>query len=383
MLEPRLRFTLDGSPELEQHLADLCQAVEKGVDALVPRRQLEGLVLGGGYGRGQGGVIKAPEGDRPYNDLEFYVFLRGVRLWNEARYSASFQALGERLSHRAGLHVEFKLDSLSRLRRSGITMFSYDLVSGHRIISGQKDLFRGCEHHLRATSVPPIEATRLLFNRCTGLLLAKERLNRLKLGDEDTDFVTRNLAKAKLALGDALLAAFGQYHWNCLERLQRLRAFSLVPGPSWLPQVKDHHRAGVEFKLHPGPAPVDEDLAKTHREICALALEEWLWLESRRLQNDFLGVREYALSRVRKCPETASWRNFLLTAKIFGPRALFARLSRRYPRERLLNTLPLFLSGEITSTPELLQHAQTQLNTRASDWAGLISAYKRIWAGYG
>ena len=34
----------------------------------------------------------------------------------------------------AGLHVEFKIDSLERFRHGPITMFSYDLVSGHKPI---------------------------------------------------------------------------------------------------------------------------------------------------------------------------------------------------------------------------------------------------------
>ncbi|HEY1489475.1 MAG TPA: glycosyltransferase family 2 protein, partial [Verrucomicrobiae bacterium] len=201
-----LRFTMDGSDALEKHLTHICEKVLGGVRGLIPEHKLEALVLGGGYGRGQGGVLKTNSGDAPYNDLEFYVFLRGNRVLNERKYHELLAELGERLSGLAGLHIEFKVDSLNRLRRSPVTMFSYDLVSGHRVLSGGANIFRGCEHHLDAGNIPAAEATRLLFNRCTGLLLAKELIKKRELTEEDLDFIGRNLAKAQLALGDVVLA---------------------------------------------------------------------------------------------------------------------------------------------------------------------------------
>src|SRR6266498_1798396 len=109
------RFTLDGSEELEWHLQQTCEAVAAGVEQIVPGRKLEALILGGGYGRGEGGVLKADAGDRPYNDLEFYVCLAGNRLWNQRRYHAALHALAGRLSPSAGLEVEFKRTSLAHL----------------------------------------------------------------------------------------------------------------------------------------------------------------------------------------------------------------------------------------------------------------------------
>lgn len=112
------RFTVDGSAALEGHLAAVCERVIEGVRACLPRHRLEGLVLGGGYGRGEGGVWRTPEGDRPYNDLEFYVLARGQAFLVERRFRAALQALGEALSPAAGLEVEFKVLTCAKLRRS-------------------------------------------------------------------------------------------------------------------------------------------------------------------------------------------------------------------------------------------------------------------------
>ncbi len=376
-------FTLDGSGALENHLAQTCEKILTGVRALIPNEKLEALVLGGGYGRGQGGVLKTSAGDAPYNDLEFYVFLRGNRVLNERRYHRALHELGERLSADAGLHVEFKVDSLERLRHSEVTMFSYDLVSGHRILFGGENTFAGCEHHLDATKIPLAEGTRLLFNRCTGLLLAKELLSKDTLTGDDADFVGRNLAKAKLALGDAVLVAAGKYHWNCLTRRDALNAQSANDAPPNFHELQKHHAAGIEFKLH--PRRISKSLTEfraEHETISRLALEVWLWLESRRLHQPFSSARDYALSSVEKCPGSPVWRNLVLNAKTFGPGSILDHEATRYPRERLLNSLPLLLWDTALNNPRGKRHLQKELRTTASDWQGFVAAYKAVWPNF-
>src|SRR5438552_671320 len=99
------RFTLDGSEELERRLAGTCDTVLAEVLALVSPERLEGLVLGGGYGRGEGGVLETEKGDEPYNDLEFYVFLRGPNWWNERQFGPALNSLAHSLSSAAGVDV--------------------------------------------------------------------------------------------------------------------------------------------------------------------------------------------------------------------------------------------------------------------------------------
>jgi rhamnosyltransferase len=405
------RFTLDGSDALENHLAQTCEKVLAGVRALVPGDKLEALVLGGGYGRGQGGVLKSGSGDAPYNDLEFYVFTRGNRVLNERRYHQPLQELGERLSADAGLHVEFKVDSLARLRRSPVTMFSYDLVSGHRTLLGSENIFDGCEHHRDAAKIPLAEATRLLFNRGTGLLLAKELLRKPQLTVDDADFIGRNLAKAQLALGDTILVAAGKYHWSCRQRQNALDELAarqrgssqrelaltsteflsgLTPAatkdgffnglPAEMEEVRRHHRAGVDFKLHPRriskSAP---EFREEHDAIAHRALQVWLWLESRRLRRPFYSAHDYTFSSVAKCPGMPAWRNLLLNAKTFGAGSVLDPGAARYPRERLLNSLPLLLWDEPLNDLKVKRHLQKELRTTASDWQGFVAAYRAVW----
>lgn len=380
--ELRPRFTIDGSAALEQHLATICNRVAAGIRGLVPKGRLELILLGGGYGRGEGGVWRTSDGDRPYNDLEFYVFLRGNRHLNRRLYGRALHVLGQILTPQAGIDVELHIASLEELAANEVSMFSYDLVVGHRTIVGDESRLAACAHrHRNADEIPPAEATRLLMNRATGLLLAAERLRRPTFTPGDADFVARNIAKAQLGAGDAVLTLLAHYDWSVRERLRRLERLARAQREPWFDTLCRHHAQGTEFKLHPGrSAETREALAARHAEVGALCREVWLWVERHRLRQPFPTISAYAEDTGDKCPETRAWRNLLVNAKVLGPRAAAKSDWRRHPRDRVLRTLPTLLwEPEATDSPVIRAKLQRQLRTTASDFAGLVAAYRRIW----
>lgn len=378
----RPRFTTDGAPELEQHLAQICEKIAAGVRGLVSPQRLEGLLLGGGYGRGEGGVLRTSAGDRPYNDLEFYVFLRGNRHLNELRFGRALHVLGEILTPQAGVEVEFKIASLRELAAQPISMFSYDLVVGHRWLVGNDNLFARCGHHFEAGGIPLSEATRLLMNRCSGLLFAHEKLEKPAFTAADADFVRRNIAKAALALGDALLVAHGQYHWSVRERHRLVERLARTETLPWLPDVARHHAIGVEFKLHPERSTAPrEELAAQHAQVSARAKEIWLWIEARRLRENFTSPAGYAESRRNKWPDSGSLRNALVNLRLLGSRPLSEGRAGQHPRQRILNALTLLLwEPTALSSPALLRFLQRELQTAASTFPELVRAYRALWS---
>jgi len=371
------RFTVGGSAALELHLAKICEQLTGGIRGLIPFDQLEAILLGGGYGRGEGGVFRTPAGDRAYNDLEFYVCIRGSRHLNELRYGHALHVLGEIMTPMAGVEVEFKITSLAELRTGRVTMFSYDLVAGHRWCYGDPAALESLAHHLTPEHIPLAEATRLMMNRCTGLLLAAERLQRPEFGPADADFVARNIAKAELALGDTVLTALGQYHWSAQERNRRLLALAPREMPAWLELVRRDHAAGLKFKFWPERSTAARaELQDRHAAVTALALPVWLWLEQRRLGLVASTASYYALSGVNKCPETSPWRNLLVNLRQGG----LKHLTRRHPRERVLCALPLLL-WEYPPPPSSVEWPTLQrlVGVRSKDFSALVAAYRRQW----
>ena len=173
-----------------------------------------GLVLGGGYGRGEGG---ATVDHRLYNDLDFFVLMDAPE--------AAFPACARRLAPisaafgaRLGLDVDFTLRTAARLRRDERRLMVQELLHAHVVVAPAGfDLAAWSGARLYAPSeIPAGEAARLLMNRGMGLDLARRRL--AANGGRADGFVLRNLNKAVLGAGDARLIAEGRYAWTLAER---------------------------------------------------------------------------------------------------------------------------------------------------------------------
>ena len=377
------RFTLDGDDALEIHLAQTCARVLRGIRGLIPAAKLECLLLGGGYGRGEGGVLRGPEGDRPYNNLEFYVAIEGIRPVNEIRYQRGLEVLAATLTQFADVEIEFKITSLAGMRTRPVSMFSYDLLAGHRVLWSRPDAqdLPGCQHHRSAESITEAEATRLLMNRGTGLLLARIELARAPFSPAAADFVRRNTAKAQLACGDALLTSFGRYHWSCRERHHRLEQLAASQPWPWLDSVLRHHRAGVDFKLHPVSGGASRDaLAHLHAELTALALQCWLCVESRRLGRAFPSAAAYAADPVDKWAGANPLLNFLRNFRANRFRFRARPRPWRHPRQRIFNALALLLWEPAALTdPVLRARLGMELNLRPSSDGEWLPAYRALW----
>jgi len=376
------RFTLDGDAGLERHLERTCARVLSGIRGLVPSRKLEAVVLGGGYGRGEGGVLRSETGDRPYNDLEFYVALRGNRHINEARFKRRLDALGEILTHLADAEVEFKITSLSEIGSKPAGMFLYDLCAGHRLLwaSPSAQIATTFARHLRPELIPKGDATLLLMNRCTGLLLARSRLLKEPFTATVADFAGRNIAKAQLAFGDALLAAEAKYHWSCSERNCRLEGMALRKGSTWVGALLRHHGIGVEFKLHPVASTATRDeLLDRHAEVTAFALKCWLWLEARRLGRSFPTAMAYAADSSDKCPGTSRIRNVLLNLRAGMLRPGPGPRPWRHPRQRIFHALAILLwEPGAMDDPALAERVRGELGIRGTgEWQ---AAYLNLWS---
>jgi hypothetical protein len=122
-------------------------------------------------------------------------------------------------------------------------------------------------------------------------------------------------------------------------------------------------------------------LTQVHKEICALASDVWLWLESRRLDCRFPDTRAYALSPVNKCPETLGWRNCLVNLQSFGLAGLLCAAPHRHPRERLFEALSLLLwADESCADRAMLRRLQKTLHTSADTFVELMQAYRSLWS---
>ena len=203
------------SPEADRIVDDAIQQIGAEINALdIP--MLGGVVLGGGYGRGEGGVFEdnGPQNPRLSNDLDFYV----VTVENAS--SADIDAIAKALdpisvkwTEKLGIDVDFCTPKTPwRIKHDQERLMIQELVHGYFNVAGKKgeELFKDIAR-LEPSALPWTEAIRLLVNRGAGLLLCTEP------GRDDV-FIVRNINKCILGIGDARLIASNNYKWKAVDR---------------------------------------------------------------------------------------------------------------------------------------------------------------------
>lgn len=319
--------------ELGRRLAELARDVRDAVG-----RPFVALLLGGGYGRGEGAVTRAGGREAPYNDLD--LFLVADRLGRGAR--VALDALRRRWARELAVHVDVGGPyAPSRVAGWGPRLMWFDLLNGHQVLSGPANVLDAAPPSARAHP-PAIEATRLLLNRGAGLLWAL-RVARGVEAEPEPDFVRRNYWKGALALGDATLLAHGRYATPGATRAQRLRILEASnPAVERLGLGADYESA-LRFKLEPDSLSPDAPPLEALRELALRWGRVLLHVESRRTGRAWESLEAYA---DREGPREADENRPSRRVANLVRNALSGAVTAAHPRERLYRRLPLLLVGE-------------------------------------
>jgi hypothetical protein len=283
---PPGRYTIFGSDALERRIfADIEKCVS-AIRGIVPSGMLEAVVLGGGFGRGEGGVLRTGVSESPYNDYDLFAIT--TRVWRPVRWALRRRLVqcAEELGRVVDLEVEVGLITRDELEDGPITLMRCDLRHGGRVVYGDPHVLERMPP-LPPALIPLREATRLLVNRGALLLMAREELERT---GERPDFerVARYARKAVLACGDAWLIAHNGYRPSWLERAGALR--EVASTPEWLlsayPEAIDHRLRGT-------PARAPAELAQAVSDLAPRLLDMLLAVERLRLDQPTLAWQNY------------------------------------------------------------------------------------------
>ena len=204
------------------------------------------VVLGGSYGRGDGGVRQDRENGILYNDLDFFVFA-GKKCDNAGTL---LKETAEKYEKELHVDVDFsRIMGVNDIKNNAPRLMMQELKRGYRLVTGV-DLLEKYLPELPAGALPFSEACRLLLNRGMGLLMAGEKIAE---NSPDTDFILRNINKAILGACDAFLIAEKKYKWSIAERLTEINTSTLSS------DCKKLYAQAVEFKKSPN-RKVDQDV---------------------------------------------------------------------------------------------------------------------------
>ena len=214
---------------------------------------LKFLVLGGGYGRGDGGITRnEDESGALYNDLDFFVITRdGATAAQTAELDAHFKKLSAEWSERLGIDVDFSTAKSESYiaQRLGMMMWR-EMALGAKVVCGKRGEFDVAFAKAKSTELWRGEAAKLMFNRCYGLILAKKRLASKNLSAADFDFIARNINKALLACADVMIMTKGPCPLRMSDRIEKFGRLNLS-GFSEAENLKKEFARAVSFKKNP------------------------------------------------------------------------------------------------------------------------------------
>jgi hypothetical protein len=315
---------------------------------------LVALILGGGYGRGEGSVCNVNGIETGYNDLDFVLVVNNKRALNHQHLDELTEKYTEKLSIDVDLSRPLTPDDICELPHC---LMWHDLLNGHKVIYGDQNILNILAPGVVKKAPPVIEATRLLLNRGSGLLWAI-KIIKGQQQQEDPDFIRRNYYKCLLALGDALLISKQSYSTQCQGRDDLLIKLNL--DIDYKDRIIDLYITALQFRMEPDNRCFSTPTTQELEEAIFLWEETFLYIEKQRTGNEWINIEDYCLTSFVREPEQHRFnklpRNIIQNIKM-------KNLSVKYPREQLYQQLPMLLSQ--TKTDE--------------NWSYSVDRYLSLW----
>jgi hypothetical protein len=379
-------YCLNETAAIRERIQRDLRAVVAGILEEVPRVcPVTAVALAGGFGRGEGGVIMREGRPTPVNDYDITLTIPRSSIFLKRRVRRVLAGLSDRLENQLGIAVDLDARDPKDLASAPNIIVWYEIQAGHRILWGDREAFRPMPP-LDPAKIPLWDGTLLLFNRASGLLLAKRMLLENDLGDEaKKNFFVIQLAKAALAWGDCLLIREGRYCASYAERMERAHEISLEDVPHGQEVIR-RYKEMLELKVRPDFSPyVSRNLRTWFDESAARHSEFFKWWEEQRFGRKFAGWRDYAESvpvkfggKGNPCIVFAA--NF---RRLGFPRSL--KELRRYflpMRERVADAMPLLLfepTAENLARAAKLLRFSPDVPGEAARQALLIRRYFSLW----
>lgn len=321
---------------LERHFESMRERI--GGDAGVAGK-VDALVLGGGYGRGEGGVFESEGEVSLYNDLDYFLFSDDADAPCLRRWAVQVEA---EASVELGVDVEIKRLPIAEVEEGVAgSMTFHDLVAGHHLVWGDGRRLERLRPGLDASGIGAGEATRLLWNRGSGLYFALCKID----AREGAEFVERNHQKCALALCDALLCTRGRYSSSVVERHRRVLAGEAGDVDD---ELSGLYEAAVEFKLRPRPREMSWAQRRAENfALCRRWEKVFLQVEAMRTGRSFDSLGAYASRRGRLFGgEVPLWKAPLFALRDVVRHRGFLRPVWDYPRAALMRALCCLLDQE-------------------------------------
>lgn len=368
----RFNFTVHKDPEINRMIAGQLREIAEELQALLGDR-LIAVLIAGGFGRGEGGIVRDDRGIRPVNDYDLYVVVKRLKQTRRV-FGQRIEALAQACSARFGIkQIDMGLVSRWQLLVPRNSITRYEAKEGHRIVYGPEHI--GIRS-IRAEQIPLEEGTQYFFTRGGGLLIARYILeNRSRLSEMPWfENFSIEMNKAVIALGDAELIRRRKYTWSYVERLRR---FESLDDPE-CESLKSLYRSAVEQKLKPTfeSVPAASELEESWTKLATQMVERFLIFESNRFR--------YVCPNLQVYMSLIGSANFNWSGKLYNRLYAFYSGARQPELDQQRLTVYLLLAGfnntDCLCTAEQLLKVEIKEGASEGDrWLHAVSIFLKKW----
>ena len=368
------KFTVWGSEKLEKKIREDQKLILATLQDNIDFSTIKAIILGGGYGRGEGGVFIEDGNEKLFNDYDYFVFTKNQK--NRTSLHRSIQPISHKLTEKIGIDVDFSYPyPISILPKVPFYLFWLDLKFGYYTLYGKENLLQAMPN-FKYEELPAMEAAKLLLNRGTGLLLAENRINSERItSNEENEFIYRNLMKAVMACGDAYLIIHNIYHPSYLNRKELILQLKKEVEKIHEGFSKNYTDA-IDYKLKPIQMQFTRtEWEKLFSQIKSIYRKFYLLTFGSIAGKTFADFDEY-LSWISRYYPTDSYsqilKNILLNTKYDFFRSKDYSKYVHYPRYKLFFALPYLLFNK--EIDQSIKKVFPIMNRNE-----LISQYMKLW----
>jgi hypothetical protein len=298
-------FTVSACPAIESRVASDLALLRGAIFETIGRSHVRMLVLGGGFGRGEGTAFIANNQPHIVNDYDIKIVHDFPGFLFQARYTRPLDRVAEKYARQLAIkQIDLGGQYYRTLPRiSAPTIANYEFSHGYHVFYGA-DLLAPVAAHIPVEEIPLWEGTWLLRNRSIGLILAGLYfLGGRQPGEANRENLWIEANKAVLAVGDAFLLAHGCYHWSYVERGRRMARWTGSEPDLW----REAYCAAVKSKVDPGCCPYDkpmDDLIQAWYRARDIMEQGFRWFETHRTGQPWESWADY----LDQCTEGTIWR---------------------------------------------------------------------------
>lgn len=319
MKNPSMHFTIHKNCRIDELVQSHLSIISNRLTREFPN--VVALILVGGFGRGEGGVIISQDNIRPVNDYDIVMIVENNTELQRLREIR--QALAQKLNI---WWVDISVYQKDKLRRLPFSMYVHDLKYGNYVFYGDKDITLLIPE-MDSRKMPLVEVEIEFFTRMWCFLgpFSVEFLGR-QLTSDEAFFLANQMSKALLTCSDAYLLLKGAYHHSYAERLERLTKL--------YPEKKDLHpliKWATDFKLRPA-TQIELNLIDMYFNVKKVYLETMFFFVCQMYRKKFQNWFDYA---------RAYYYNYKTAIRRIG--YLLIRRDRRLERKLKINLAQLYL----------------------------------------